>query len=396
LAKDISPDENVKETCSYRINQRLLTEPLEKERHSMPFLQNRKMTRQIRVGDVPVGGMAPISVQSMTNTRTEDILKTVHQINDLEEAGCEIVRVAVPSLEAARAITAIKKGIHIPLIADIHFDYKLAILAAQSGADGLRINPGNIGSKDRIKEVVDCAKDYGLPIRIGVNSGSLEQDILDKYNGVTPEAMVESGMRHIELLTDLDFHNIKISLKASDVYRTLTAYRLLSSKVDFPLHVGVTEAGSLYPGIVKSSLGIGMLLSEGIGDTIRVSLTRDPVDEIRVAYEILSALNLRRRGPEIISCPTCGRCSIDLFSIVEKVEDALKNSRVPIKIAIMGCVVNGPGEAREADIGVAGGKGIGILFSKGQVIKKFHESELVDVLLNEIASFEKNHRKGIL
>lgn len=356
----------------------------------MPFSQNRKMTRQIRVGGVPVGGMAPIAVQSMTNTRTEDIAKTVSQINGLEEAGCEIIRVAVPGTEAAQAITAIKKGIHIPLIADIHFDYKLAILAAQAGADGLRINPGNIGSKDKIKAVVDCAKDHGIPIRIGVNSGSLEQDILDRYNGVTPEAMVESGLRHIELLTDLDFHDIKISLKASDVYRTLSAYRLLSSKVDYPLHVGVTEAGSLYPGIVKSSLGIGMLLAEGIGDTIRVSLTRDPVDEIRVAYEILAALNLRRRGPEIISCPTCGRCSIDLFSIVEKVEQALQSSRVPMKIAIMGCVVNGPGEAREADIGIAGGKGIGILFSKGQVIKKFHESELVDVLLNEIASFEKN------
>lgn len=359
----------------------------------MPFSKNRKQTRRIHVGPVAVGGMAPISVQSMTNTHTENAAETIRQIHRLEEAGCEIIRVAVPTLEAAHAISEIKKGITIPLIADIHFDYKLAIEAAKSGADGLRINPGNIGNTDRIKAVVDCAKDHGLPIRIGVNSGSLEQDILDRFNGVTPEAMVESGLRHIALLEDLDFHEIKISLKASDVYRTLTAYRLLSQKVDYPLHVGVTEAGSLYPGIVKSSLGIGMLLAEGIGDTIRVSLTRDPVDEVRVAYEILSALNLRRRGPEIISCPTCGRCNVDLFTMVEQVEEALKKSRSPLKIAIMGCVVNGPGEAKEADLGIAGGKGIGILFSKGKVIKKIAESQLVDELLKEIERLENDSSK---
>ncbi len=356
----------------------------------MPFSHKRKKTRSVNVGGVQVGDMAPVVVQSMTNTMTQDVASTVAQIKSLEEAGCEIIRVAVIDEEAAKSIAGIKKEISIPVIADIHFDHRLAIASAKAGVDGLRINPGNIGSKKNIKAVVDCSKDYGLPIRIGVNAGSLEQDILDAHNGVTPEAMVESAMRHIELLAELDFHDIKVSLKASDVFRTIEAYRLLSSKVDYPLHVGVTEAGSLFPGIVKSSLGIGMLLSEGIGDTIRVSLTRDPVEEIRTAYEILKALGLRRRGPEIISCPTCGRCNIDLFKISETVENTLKNSLVPIKIAIMGCVVNGPGEAREADIGIAGGNGIGILFSKGKVIKKFDEKDLVDVLLSEVKKYETN------
>lgn len=356
----------------------------------MPFSSKRKQTRQVSVGTVPVGGGAPIAVQSMTNTYTQDIQATVSQIRDLEEAGCEIIRVAVPDQEAAVAIGEIRKSISIPLIADIHFDYRLAIASAKAGADGLRINPGNIGSKAKVKAVADCARDYGIPIRIGVNSGSLDQDILDRFNGVTPEAMVESAMVNIRLLEDHQFEAIKVSLKASDVYRTLEAYRQLSVKTDYPLHVGVTEAGSLYPGIVKSSLGIGMLLAEGIGDTIRVSLTRDPVEEIRVGFEILKALGLRRRGPEIISCPTCGRCNIDLFSVVEKVEEALKSCRAPVKIAIMGCVVNGPGEAREADIGIAGGNGIGILFSKGTVIKKFDENDLVDVLLEEVKRFEND------
>lgn len=354
----------------------------------MPFSNKRKKTRSLNVGGVKIGGMEPVVVQSMTNTMTQDIDATVAQIKRLEEAGCEIVRVAVIDEDAAKAISSIKKQISIPVIADIHFDHRLAIAAAKAGVDGLRINPGNIGNKKKIKTVVDCAKDYGLPIRIGVNAGSLEQDIVDAHHGVSSEAMVESAMRHIELLTDFDFHDIKVSLKASDVYRTLCAYRLLSSKVDYPLHVGVTEAGSLFPGIVKSSLGIGMLLAEGIGDTIRVSLTRDPVEEVRTAYEILKALGLRRRGPEITSCPTCGRCNIDLFSISEKVEDALKNSLVPVKIAIMGCVVNGPGEAKEADIGIAGGNGIGILFAKGKVIKKFAEEQLVEVLLEEVKKYE--------
>lgn len=353
----------------------------------MPFTINRKKTRQIRVGKVKIGGMAPISVQSMTNTFTQDIASTVSQIKGLEKAGCEIIRVAVPDEEAADAISLIKKKISIPIIADIHFDFRLAIASARAGADGLRINPGNIGSVKKVKAVVECAKEVNIPIRIGVNSGSLEKDILKKYNGVTAEAMVESAVRNIELLKSLDFHQIKVSIKASDVHRTLEAYRLLSSKTDLPLHVGVTEAGALFSGIVKSSLGIGMLLAEGIGDTLRVSLTRDPVEEVRVGFEILKALNIRRRGPEIISCPTCGRCKIDLFDIVERVDKVLLTSTLDIKIAIMGCVVNGPGEAREADIGIAGGDGKGILFKKGKVLKKFPQEKLVEVLLEEVNKY---------
>ncbi len=359
----------------------------------MAFVIKRKKTRQVKVGNVKVGGLAPIAVQSMTNTYTQDIAATVSQIKQLEAAGCEIVRVAVPDEEAAAAISGIKKKIAIPLIADIHFDYRLAILSGQAGTDGLRINPGNIGSRKKVKAVVDCAKEYNIPIRIGVNSGSLDKDILKKYNGVTAGAMVESAMRYIELLETLDFHAIKISLKVSDVRRTVEAYRLLSNKSDLPLHVGVTEAGGLYSGIVKSTLGIGMLLAEGIGDTIRVSLTRDPVEEVRVGYEILKGLAIRQHGPDIISCPTCGRCNIDLFGIAERVEKALLLKSVPIKLAIMGCVVNGPGEAREADIGVAGGDGVGILFRKGEVIKKFPQDKLVEVLLEEVEKFEKDQGK---
>ena len=350
----------------------------------MSFTINRKKTRQIKVGKVKIGGMAPIAVQSMTNTFTQDIVSTVSQIRRLEKAGCEIIRVAVPDEEAAKAIKSIKEKISIPIIADIHFDYRLAIASARAGADGLRINPGNIGSVKKVKAVVECAKEFNIPIRIGVNSGSLEKDILKKYNGAIAEAMVESAVRHIELLKSLDFHQIKVSIKASDVHRTLEAYRLLSSKTDLPLHVGVTEAGALFPGIVKSSLGIGMLLAEGIGDTIRVSLTRDPAEEVRVGFEILKALNIRRRGPEIVSCPTCGRCKIGLFDIVEQVDKALLTSTLDTKIAIMGCIVNGPGEAKEADIGIAGGDGKGILFKKGKVVKKIPEEKLVEVLLEEI------------
>jgi (E)-4-hydroxy-3-methylbut-2-enyl-diphosphate synthase len=350
----------------------------------MSFTINRKKTRQIKVGEVKIGGMAPVAVQSMTNTFTQDIASTVSQIRQLEEAGCEIIRVAVPDEEAAHAISSIKKKISIPIIADIHFDFRLAIASARAGADGLRINPGNIGGVKKVKAVVECAKELNIPIRIGVNSGSLEKDILKKYNGASAEAMVESAVRHIELLKSLDFHQIKVSIKASDVHRTVEAYRLLSSKTNLPLHVGVTEAGALFPGIVKSSLGIGMLLAEGIGDTIRVSLTRDPVEEVRVGFEILKALDIRRRGPEIVSCPTCGRCKIPLFDIVERVDKALLTSTLDIKIAIMGCIVNGPGEAKEADIGIAGGDGKGILFKKGRVIKKVPEEKLVEVLLEEV------------
>jgi (E)-4-hydroxy-3-methylbut-2-enyl-diphosphate synthase len=360
----------------------------------MPFSILRKKTRQISVGKVKVGGMAPIAVQSMTNTFTCDIEATVAQIRRLEEAGCEIVRVAVPDMESARAISSIKKQISIPLIADIHFDYRLAVASAKAGADGLRLNPGNIGGKAKVQKVVDCAKEHKVPVRIGVNAGSLEKDLLKKYAGATPEAMVESAMRNIDILRSLDFHEIKVSIKASDVFRTVEAYRLLSQKTDIPLHVGVTEAGALFPGIVKSALGIGMLLAEGIGDTIRVSLTRDPVEEVRAGYEILKALEIRKRGPEIISCPTCGRCNINLFEIVERVEKALLSNPTHVKLAIMGCVVNGPGEAKEADIGVAGGDGTGILFKKGKVIKKFPQEMLVDVLLEEISKMTENISKA--
>ena len=347
----------------------------------------RKKTRQITVGKVKIGGSAPIAVQSMTNTPTQDVAATVAQIVRLQEAGCEIVRVAVPDPEAAAAISAIKRQIDIPLIADIHFNHRLAIAAAKAGADGLRLNPGNIGGIKKVKAVVDCARDFNLPIRIGVNSGSLEKDILKKYNGVTAAGMVESGLRHVQLLKSLDFHEIKISLKASDVRRTLEAYRLLSAKTDLPLHVGVTEAGALYPGIVKSALGIGMLLAEGIGDTIRVSLTRDPVEEVRVGFEILKALDIRRRGPEIIACPTCGRCNIALFDIVERVEKALMTTTEPLKIAIMGCVVNGPGEAKDADVGIACGKGRAILFKKGEKIGVIEEKDFVRSLMAEVERF---------
>ena len=354
----------------------------------MSFTIKRKKTRRITVGGVSIGGNAPIAVQSMTNTLTPNVAATVVQIKRLEAAGCEIVRAAVPDEKAAAAIARIKSQITIPLIADVHFDHRLAIAAIRAGADGLRINPGNIGGRKKVKAVVDCAGEYGVPIRIGVNAGSLEKDLLKKYQGVTAEGMVESALRHIENVAALGFERMKISIKASDVHRTVEAYRLLSEQTDFPLHVGVTEAGGLYSGIVKSTLGIGMLLAEGIGDTIRVSLTRDPIEEVRVGYEILKGLDIRRHGPDIVSCPTCGRCNIDLFGITEKVEKALLLKSVPVKLAIMGCVVNGPGEAREADIGIAGGNGVGILFKKGKIVKKFPEEKLAEVLLAEVEKYE--------
>lgn len=354
--------------------------------------KKRKKTRPISVGGVQIGNGAPVAVQSMTNTFTHDVKSTVAQIRRLEKAGCEIARVAVPDIKAAEAISSIKAQVNIPVIGDIHFDHRLAIAAIKAGADCLRINPGNIGSEKKVKAVVDYAKSFNIPIRIGVNSGSLDKKILKKYNGVTAEALVESAMEHVNLLTSYDFYDIKISIKSSDVHRTIEAYRRLSLLTDFPLHVGVTEAGSLYSGIVKSSIGIGVLLSEGIGDTIRVSLTRDPVEEVRVGYEILKALDIRRYGPDIISCPTCGRCKINLFRIVEQVEEALLLKPLTIKLAIMGCVVNGPGEAREADIGIAGGDGAGVLFKKGKIIKKFPENRLVEVLLNEVEKWESRKK----
>ena len=355
----------------------------------MSLVQKRRLTRQISVGNVKVGSGSPVSVQSMTNTPTQDVDATVSQICALEKAGCEIIRVAVPDMEAALAIEKIKQQITIPIIADIHFDFRLALASAKAGADALRINPGNIGETKKIKAVVDCAKDHDISIRIGVNAGSLETRIEQRL-GVTAEAMVESALRNIKILEDLDFHNIKVSLKASDVERTIKAYQLLAPKTDVPFHVGVTEAGGLYAGITKSAIGIGMLLAQGIGDTIRVSLTRDPVEEIRTGYEILRALGIRSRGPELISCPTCGRCKIDLFKIAGQAEKALLECSSEIKVAIMGCVVNGPGEAKEADIGIAGGDGKGILFKKGKVIRKIDQDELVDQLLGEIEKMTKD------
>ena len=360
----------------------------------MSFPANRKKTARISIGSVDIGGGAPVAVQSMTNTSTEDVQATVSQIQQLEAAGCEIVRVAVPDEAAALAIHKIKAAISIPLIADIHFNYRLAIASVEAGADGLRINPGNIGSSRKIKAVADCASDAGVPIRVGVNSGSLEKDILEKHEGATAEAMVESALRNIDILKSFDFDSIKVSIKASDVPRTVEAYRLFSSKSDIPVHLGVTEAGGLFPGVVKSALGIGMLLAEGIGDTIRVSLTRDPVEEIRVGFEILKALGIRHRGPDIISCPTCGRCNIDLFDIAETVEKRVATMIAPIKIAVMGCVVNGPGEAREADIGIAGGDGRGVLFKKGEVVETLDQSELARVLLKALDELEKAYKQS--
>jgi (E)-4-hydroxy-3-methylbut-2-enyl-diphosphate synthase len=355
----------------------------------MSLVQQRRQTRQISIGNVKIGSNAPISVQSMTNTQTQDVQATTQQIIALERAGCEIIRVAVPDMEAALAIKKIKQQITIPLIADIHFDFRLALASAKAGVDALRINPGNIGDKAKIKAVVDCAKDHNIPIRIGVNAGSLEKQIEQRL-GATAQGMVESAMANIKILEDLDFHDIKVSLKASDVSRTVQAYQLLSLKTDVPFHVGVTEAGGLYAGITKSAIGIGMLLAQGLGDTIRVSLTRDPVEEIRTGFEILRALGIRSRGPELISCPTCGRCKIDLFKIAGQVEKALLEHPSQIKVAIMGCIVNGPGEAKEADIGIAGGDGMGILFKKGKVIRKIDQDQLVDQLLSEIDNYTKN------
>ena len=344
----------------------------------------RRQTRQIYVGDVPVGGGAPIVVQSMTNTDTRDVASTVRQVEQLAEAGCEIVRLAVPDKEAAGAFGEIKSRVRPPLIADIHFDHRLAIAAIKAGADGLRINPGNIGGRKAVEPVIRAANDRDIPIRIGVNAGSLPKKILEKYGHPTPQAMVESALEHIRLFEELGYTQIKISLKSSNVLNTVSAYELLSQKVDYPLHLGVTEAGTLISGTVKNAIGIGILLFKGIGDTLRVSLSRDPVEEITAAYEILRALDLRHRGPEIISCPTCGRCEIGLFDLVEEVEKALAGIKAAPKVAIMGCVVNGPGEAREADIGVAGGRGQGVLFRKGEMIRKIPEKDLAKVLIEEV------------
>lgn len=346
----------------------------------------KKRTRQLSLGGVMIGGGAPIVVQSMTTTDTRKTSPTVRQIRQLEKLGCEIVRVAVPDREAARNLAAIKQGISIPLVADIHFDYKLALEAIKQGVDGLRINPGNIGSTEKVRAVVRAAQEHGVPIRIGVNVGSLHKRLLKKYRHPTPEAMVESAMEHISILESLDFFDIKVSLKSSDLLDTVQAYRLMRKKVNYPLHLGITAAGPSFSGSIKSSIGLGILLAEGIGDTIRVSLTGSPLQEVRVAYGILKALKLRTRGPLIISCPTCGRCDINILPIVNTLERELASLSRHLTIAVMGCAVNGPGEAREADLGVAGGKGGGVLFKRGKIIKRLKEKELVSALIKEAQS----------
>ncbi|MDH3330474.1 MAG: flavodoxin-dependent (E)-4-hydroxy-3-methylbut-2-enyl-diphosphate synthase [Desulfobulbaceae bacterium] len=351
----------------------------------------RKKTRQIKLGDLYIGGDAPISVQSMTNTDTRDALKTIAQIHELERAGCEIIRVAVPDLESAAALRKIRENITIPLIADIHFDWRLAVASMENGAQGIRINPGNLGGPGKLAKVIDAAKSHHVPVRVGVNSGSIEKDLLKKYGYPTPEnpsSLIESALRNVSLLEDQGFHDMKISIKSSDTLTTIAGYRLLSKKTDYPLHIGVTEAGGLIAGTVKSSVALGILLFEGIGDTFRISLTRDPVEEIRVGYELLRALRIRERGPEMISCPTCGRTRIDLFPLAEAVEKHLQTMETKLKVAVMGCVVNGPGEAREADIGIAGGKGVGIIFKKGKIFRKVKEEELLPVFLEELQKME--------
>lgn len=342
-----------------------------------------KQTREIKIGNLKIGAENPIRIQSMCNTDTRDAVATVKQILNLENAGCEIIRVAVPDMTAAKAIKDIKKNIHIPLVADIHFDYQLALESIKNGVDKVRINPGNIGSDENVKKVVDACKDKNIPIRIGINTGSLEKEAEVKY-GRTAQAMVESALKHIQILEKLNFHDIVISMKASDIQRTVEAYRLLSQKVDYPLHLGITEAGTLNTGTIKSSVGLGIMLFEGLGDTIRVSLTGDPLEEVRVGWEILKSLKLRSRGVNLISCPTCGRTEIDLIGLANKVEKALLSVNKPITVAVMGCVVNGPGEAKEADIGVAGGHHQGVIFKKGQILKTIPEDQILSELLAEI------------
>lgn len=344
----------------------------------------KKLTRQLHIGSVPVGGDAPCAVQSMCSTDTRDVAATLAQINPLFQAGCEIIRCAVPDMDAAIALGRIKKASPIPVIADIHFDYKLALKVLEGGIDGLRLNPGNIGDSWKVAEVVKSAADRKVPIRIGVNAGSLEKELLEKYGHPTAEAMVESALGHIRILEDLNYQEIKISLKASDVMKTVSAYRLLSQKVDYPLHIGITEAGTIFSGTIKSSVGLGILLADGIGDTLRVSLTGDPLDEVRVGYEILKSLGLRQRGVNFVSCPTCGRCQINLIKVAEDVERRLQGIDKRITVAVMGCAVNGPGEAREADVGIAGGKGEGLVFRHGEIVRKVPEDQLAEALLEEI------------
>ena len=344
----------------------------------------REHTKTIKIGNQVIGGGHPVLIQSMTNTKTEDVAATVAQILTLEKAGCQIIRCAVPTMEAARALGEIKKQIHIPLVADIHFDYKLAIAAMENGADKIRINPGNIGSRERIQAVVDVAKERQIPIRVGVNSGSLEKELVEKYHGVTAEGLVESALDKVKIIEDMGYAQLVISIKSSDVLMCAKAHELIAQKTDYPLHVGITEAGTLFSGNIKSAVGLGIILYQGIGDTIRVSLTGDPSEEVKSAKRILKTLGLRNGGIEVVSCPTCGRTQIDLIGLANKVEDMVQDIPLDIKVAVMGCVVNGPGEAKEADIGIAGGKGVGLLIKKGEIIKKVPEDQLLETLRDEL------------
>lgn len=345
---------------------------------------SRTNTRVVTIGDRVIGGGNPILIQSMTNTKTEDVAATVAQIRALSEAGCDIIRCAVPTMEAAQALSEIKKQISIPLVADIHFDYRLAIAAIENGADKIRINPGNIGSRDRIQAVVDAAKAHRIPIRVGVNSGSLEKELVEKYHGVTAEGLVESALDKVRIIEEMGYDNLVISIKSSDVMMCAKAHELIADRTDHPLHVGITEAGTLYSGNIKSAVGLGIILYQGIGDTIRVSLTGDPLEEIKSAKRILKTLGLRKGGIEVVSCPTCGRTQIDLIGLANQVETLVQGYDLDLKVAVMGCVVNGPGEAKEADLGVAGGKGVGILIKKGEIVKKVPEGELLSALKEEL------------
>lgn len=350
---------------------------------------SRANTRVVKIGDRVIGGGNPILIQSMTNTKTEDVEATVKQIQALTAAGCDMIRCAVPTMEAAQALSEIKKQITIPLVADIHFDYRLAIAAIENGADKIRINPGNIGSRDRIQAVVDAAKAHRIPIRVGVNSGSLEKELVEKYHGVTAEGLVESALDKVRIIEEMGYDNLVISIKSSDVMMCARAHELITDKTDHPLHVGITEAGTLYSGNIKSAVGLGIILYQGIGDTIRVSLTGDPLEEIKSAKRILKTLGLQKGGIEVVSCPTCGRTQIDLIGLANQVETLVQGYDLDIKVAVMGCVVNGPGEAKEADLGVAGGKGVGILIKKGEIVKKVPESELLSVLKEELDHWGK-------
>lgn len=355
----------------------------------MEFNMYRDNTKVVKIGNKVIGGGNPIMIQSMTNTHTEDVVKTVAQIKALEKAGCDIIRATVPTHEAALAFKEIKKQINIPLVADIHFDYRLAIEAMENGADKIRINPGNIGGKDKIKAVVDVAKERNIPIRVGVNSGSLEKDILEKYHGVTAEGIVESALDKVKIIEDLGYDNLVVSIKSSDVLMSVKTHELISKECNHPLHVGITEAGTAFSGTIKSSIGLGLILNQGIGDTIRVSLTDDPVKEVLTAKQILRTLGLRKGGIEVVSCPTCGRTQIDLISLAKRVEEEVGNYDLDLKLAVMGCVVNGPGEAKEADLGIAGGKGVGVLIKNGEIVKKVPEEQLFDVLKEELDNWEK-------